>query len=345
MMNLVFLSAMAAALIGAEAERGAAPAPAPTPAPTPGPATMSTGPAAAAPDDAATQSVAFKNDQYDRMTVGVMIAGSGPYRFMVDTGANRSAISRSLADRLGLQARAPRILHSAAGVSQVSTVRIPSLQFETRDEVNIDAPILEANDMGADGILGIDALRTQRIILDFKNQRVFLTPTVRRERRLEPGEIIVKGTLRQGHLVLTDATMFGDKVTIVVDTGAQMSIGNAALYRLLRRAGQVDSPLAFEQIAVTGVPLKGQLYTVSEVQLNDITMRGLNLMIADAQTFKVLGRTRTPTLLLGMNALRAFERVEIDLSSKRVRLKVGELPVFVRGQDVADSSERHAGGR
>lgn len=333
MMNLVSLSALVAALLGAQASNG--PAQLSPPVNT----------TAAQPEDSASEAIAFRNDQYDRMTVGVTIAGRGPYHFMVDTGANRSAISRSLADRLGLQARAQRMLHSAAGVTRVSLVRIPNLQFETRDSVNIDAPILEARDMGADGILGVDALRTQRIILDFKNQRVFLTSTVKRERRREPGEIIVKGTLRQGHLVLTDATMFGENVTIVVDTGAQMSIGNAALYRLLRRAGQVDSPLAFEQTAVTGDPLKGQLYTVSEVQLNNITMRGLNLMIADAQTFKVLGRNRTPTLLLGMNALRAFERVEIDMTSKRVRMKVGQLPVFIRRQVVADSSERHAGGR
>ena len=38
------------------------------------------------------------------------------------------------------------------------------------------------------------------------------------------------------------------------------------------------------------------------VKLNGMTLRNLNLMIADAQTFKALGRSRSPTLLLGMNA-------------------------------------------
>ncbi|MEO6433210.1 MAG: retroviral-like aspartic protease family protein [Sphingomicrobium sp.] len=330
-MTIFALPALVAALMGAQAVGPSAPTPA-----------IAITPAA---EDAATQSLAFRTDLYDRMTVGVTIAGQGPFQFMVDTGADRSAVSRALADRLGLKARAPLTLHSAAGVTRVSTVRVPDMQFATRDKVNIDAPILEARDMGADGILGVDALRTQRIILDFKAQRVFLTPTSKRERRLEPGEIVIRGTLRQGHLVVTDATMFGEHVTIVVDTGAQMSIGNPALFRLLRRARQVDSPLEYEQIAVTGAPLKGQLYTVSTLEVNDVTLHDLSLMIADAQTFKVLGRTSTPTLLLGMNALRAFERVEIDLSQKRMRLKLGELPLLLRRQEIAGSTERRVAGR
>lgn len=325
MMSIVSVSALVMALFGAQAG----------PVLTAGPGALGQDAAAAVPgDEDATEAIGFRNDAYDRMTVGVTIAGRGPYRFMVDTGADRSAISRTLADRLQLKARAPLRLHSAAGVSQVNTVRVHGLQFETRDQVTLDAPILEAADMGADGILGVDALRTQRIILDFKQQRVFLTPTMKRERKLEPGEIVVRGTLRRGHLVLTNAKMFGEDVTIIVDTGAQFSIGNPALYRLLRRAGQVDSPLAFEQVAVTGAILKGQLFTVTALQMNEITLRNLSLMIADAQTFKALGRRSQPTLLLGMNALRAFDRVEIDLKQKRMRLKYSEAPLL-RAPEIA----------
>lgn len=336
MMSILSISAVAMALFGAQAgstlSAGAD-------------SLVSKAAAESTTEETATQSVGFRDDGYDRMTVGVTIGGRGPFRFMVDTGADRSAISRSLADRLGLQARAPLILHSAAGVSQVSTVRVPGLQFETRDKVNVDAPILEAADMGADGILGVDALRSQRIVLDFKEEKVFLTPTVKRERKLEPGEVVIRGTLKRGHLVVTNAQMFGEDVTIIVDTGAQVSIGNPALYRLLRRARQVDAPLEFEQVAVTGQLLKGQLFIVSALQLNDITMRNLSLMIADAQTFKALGRRSHPTLLLGMNALRAFDRVEIDLKQKRMRLKYSEAPVPLRAPEIAGWPERHIGAR
>ena len=51
-----------------------------------------------------TEDVRFKNAVDDRMTVPVLLSGSGPFRFLVDTGADRTAISRQLASRLNLTA-------------------------------------------------------------------------------------------------------------------------------------------------------------------------------------------------------------------------------------------------
>jgi hypothetical protein len=42
-------------------------------------------------------------DAIDRMTVEVFINGQGPFNFVVDTGADRSALSTTLAARLGLE--------------------------------------------------------------------------------------------------------------------------------------------------------------------------------------------------------------------------------------------------
>ena len=39
-----------------------------------------------------TEDIRFRNEMYNRMTVPVRLSGSGPYRFIVDTGANRTAI-------------------------------------------------------------------------------------------------------------------------------------------------------------------------------------------------------------------------------------------------------------
>ena len=57
--------------------------------------------------DTATQAdeVALKADASERMTVPVTVSGAGPFRFMVDTGANHTAISQELAARLGLSTR------------------------------------------------------------------------------------------------------------------------------------------------------------------------------------------------------------------------------------------------
>ena len=78
--------------------------------------------AEAGPVDKTTQTedVAFKTDAHQRMTVPVRLSGAGPFRFMVDTGADRTAISRQLAERLKLTGGASASLHSVTGVSTVS---------------------------------------------------------------------------------------------------------------------------------------------------------------------------------------------------------------------------------
>ena len=300
-------------------------------------------PTAATPPAAADE-LAFTTDRYDRMTVEVRVAGQGPYRFLVDTGADRSAVSRALADQLSLERRSGVTLHSAAGISQVAVVRVPRLEFETRAVHTLDAPILEAADMGADGILGVDTLRSQRIVIDFKNDRIFLTPTPRRERRLDADEIIVTGSLKRGHLILTNADIDGENVTIVIDTGAQMSIGNNALLKVLQRNRRLSVPVPLEQVAVTGELLTGQLYIAEQLQFDGVTMRNLGIMFADAETFRAIGRTNSPTLLLGMNALRGFDQVEIDLASKKLRLRIPRVSLIrepvIAGQDAAPSVGR-----
>ena len=79
-----------------------------------------------------SQDVRFKTDVADRMTVPVKVSGSGPYRFLVDTGADRTAISRELAGRLKLEVGDRASLHSVAGVSSVSTAMVPDPTTPTR---------------------------------------------------------------------------------------------------------------------------------------------------------------------------------------------------------------------
>ena len=47
-----------------------------------------------------TEDLRFHNDGEDRMTVPVRFSGAGPYQFLVDTGADRSAVSREIVARL-----------------------------------------------------------------------------------------------------------------------------------------------------------------------------------------------------------------------------------------------------
>jgi predicted aspartyl protease len=271
-----------------------------------------------------TEDVRFKNDGALRMTVPVLLSGKGPYRFLVDTGANRTAVSRQVASALRLSAGEAASLHDAAGVSAITTATVPTLQLTRKEIRNVDAALLESANMGADGILGTDSLRSQRVLFDFEAQTLSIVPSAVPDFRAEPGTIVVQGTRKNGRLVVTEATANGRPLTVVVDTGAQYSIGNAALRKALLGAKLLGPAQQVELQTVSGDKLAGEFMFVRQLEIGGVTIKDLLIVFADAHTFKLLGYERTPALLLGMNAMRAFKKVSIDFASRRLRVLIPE---------------------
>jgi len=271
-----------------------------------------------------TEDIRFKKDANDRMTVPVLLSGHGPYRFLVDTGADRTAISRDLARTLNYTADDTASLHSVTGVSTVTTATVPALQMTRKEIRNISAPLLEGANMGADGILGLDSLRSQRILFDFGNNMMSIVPSATPDFKPEPGTIVVQGTRRNGRLVLTEATANDHPVTVVIDTGSQVSIGNDALRhallgsKMLKASGQVDL------ISVTGAKITGDYMFIHELEIGGIGLKDLAIVFANAHTFKQLKLDKKPAILLGMNAIRAFKKVSIDFASRKLRVVVPE---------------------
>lgn len=257
-------------------------------------------------------------DAEDRMTVPVQIAGAGPFAFIIDTGAQRSVISRQLAVRLGLPA-GPRVrLVAVTGTSAVNTVIVPSLSVSTLGARRIEAPALEAQHLGAPGILGIDSLQDHALTIDFDRQRMTVMPAVgRKPPRRESDEIVVRARSLFGQLVVTDATVAGRRVRVVLDTGTSVSLGNLALRRLLSR-GRPGEAAVFT--SVLGEQMRADYAFLPEMTLGSAKIHALPVAFADAPPFAAFGLETKPALLLGMDALRLFRRVHIDFARRELRL-------------------------
>jgi predicted aspartyl protease len=258
------------------------------------------------------------------MTVPVRISGAGPFRFLIDTGADRTAVSRELASRMRFASAETASLHSLSGVSRVSTATVPSLQLTRKEIRNINAPLLEGENIGADGILGTDSLRSQRVLFDFETQTLSVVPSAVPDFKAEPGTIVVQGTRRNGRLVVTEATANGRPLSVVIDTGAQISIGNAALRRSLTGAKMLKDLKPVELVSVTGEKISGEYMFIRQLDLGGVGLKNLAVVFADAHTFKQLKLDKRPTLLLGMNAMRSFKKVSIDFASRKLRVIVPE---------------------
>ncbi len=114
-------------------------------------------------------------DRVGRMLAAVEVNGSGPYRFIIDLGANRSVLSSRLAASLGLAAAGTGTVevHGVTGSAVVPMAVVDELRVGTIVMVDQQLPVLAgAVFADADGILGIDGLQQSRIEVDFRNDRV-----------------------------------------------------------------------------------------------------------------------------------------------------------------------------
>jgi predicted aspartyl protease len=270
-----------------------------------------------------TEDVRFK-DRDNRMTVPVRLSGAGPYQFLVDTGADRSAISNDLVVRLKLAMAGGAELHSLSGISTIKTARIHDVQLTRTAERSIDAAVLDSEHMGADGIVGVDLLRSQRVQFDFEKQTMSIVPAAAPDFAREPDTIVVRAKRKNGRLVVTDAVANGERLTVVLDTGSQVSIGNQALRQRLLRSNLVPVERRVELESVTGQKIIGEYMMVRELTIGGIGLTNLAVVFTDAHTFKQLKLDRKPALLLGMNAIRAFKKVSIDFANRKFKVVLPE---------------------
>ena len=271
-------------------------------------------PAPAPPDEAAgpTESLKMVQDASSRLTLPVMVNGRGPYNFLVDTGSDRSVISRELATALALPPGPIVHVHETTGVDTVKTVVIDRLSVGARSIEHVEAPALAAQDLGAEGLLGVDALRDLHIVMDFQTMRMSSAPS--RPEPFDPHTIVVHGRSRFGQLILVDANVRGVPVYVVLDSGSQLSVGNPALLRLLTgHSVGLDPPKTAELVGVTGRHMTVELDLIAQANVGGIGIRNMTLAFAPLPIFERFGLNRQPAMLLGMDVLSQCLRVSVDL--------------------------------
>jgi predicted aspartyl protease len=265
--------------------------------------------------------VSTGEDASFRMTVPVMINGKGPFQFVIDTGADRTVISSELAAKLGLPEGKKARLHSMGGTAMVNMVKIKTVQVATNTVRNMDAAALSFANLGADGLLGIDSLQGLRLTLDFRTKTMTAEPAtapITPSSEDNGGVIVVTARTRLGQLVMVDADANGEKIWVVVDTGAQNSIGNKTLRRTLIRNERVPTPKPITMVDVIGRETIADYTVVQSLRIGGVKMGNAAIAFSDAHPFRLFGLLRRPAMLLGMESLRSFQRVTIDFTTRKI---------------------------
>lgn len=273
-----------------------------------------------------------------RLTVDVGVNGTGPYRFVVDSGADTSVVGTRLATALGLPLGRPVMLNGVTESRRVDRVLVDSLQVGSNTFTDLELPRLEERDIGATGMIGLDALVEQRLVLDFDKRKITVSDA-RAPAPMLDGEIVVTARLKRGQLILTQAKANGVPVSAVVDTGSEITIGNSALREKIMRRRNVQWT-RIEVTGVTGKKVDLDIALVDEVRLGAVILTNVPIAFADVPPFEVFGLNKQPALLLGTDLMETFRRVSLDFRNRKVRFQLRRC----ERQGIVISTMRSGGG-
>lgn len=251
-------------------------------------------------------------DYIGRVVVAVRINGHGPFRFIVDTGANFSTISPRLAARLGLvpSTDSAIVVSGITGTARVPSVPIRKLEAGDLTLEDTRLPVVWAPLMaGADGILGVAGLTNDRLLVDFAHNRVTISRSWRDLSHYSP----VHATRVRGGLIGLNAHVGGIPVLAIIDTGSERTIGNMALHDALygRRPARSNVQIANVYGATTEI-VSGELDASPLIDLGSIRIGSVTLVFGKFHIFDVWDLERRPALIIGMDVLGTVSALSID---------------------------------
>jgi len=261
-----------------------------------------------------------RRDRIGRIWAPVVIDGKGPYRLVLDTGANHSAVTERTARSLGTPTAIETLalVNGFTGSAMVPTISVTSIDIGAFALGPANLPVLADVFGGAEGVLSVSDLHNERIFADFAHDRLEIAPS---QRARAPAGFAVVPLHMSGGLPMADILVGGVRTRAIIDTGAQSSVGNLALRRALAR--QTPRKAAREDIiGVTLQAQSGDSLSAPDIQLGHLTIHGMTIVFGDMYLFQHWHLTREPTLTIGMDLLGSFDVMIIDYARREMQLQL-----------------------
>lgn len=260
-----------------------------------------------------------RRDRIGRIWAPVLINGRGPFRLVLDTGANRSGITAQVAEQLGLVPDTTRsvLLRGVTGVVPVPTVHADTFAVGDLIETSATLPIVTDALGGADGVLGTEGLEGMRLYIDFEHDRIVIARS--HLERVPPDFTSIALERSPGRLLITRARVGDVFVRAVIDTGGQATIGNMAMRRaLVSRHVKGTGNQVFD---VTATSQAGEAFLSPSIQLGSITIQNARITYGDMHIFGRLHLAETPALLIGMDVIGLLDTLVIDYRRHELEIR------------------------
>jgi predicted aspartyl protease len=261
-------------------------------------------------------------DSIGRIVAPVFVNGQGPFRFIVDTGANRSVLSRGLADRLGLVPTGVGDVHSVEGVQLAPMVEVDTLTYGALSMRNQRLPVLAGGVFaGESGLLGVDGMAGRRLRMNFEDNCIEISNS-----HTSPslhGWVNVPAELGFGNLLMTTARVRNVEFRVMIDTGSDATLANQALRDLLGPIALNSNRESARAFTATRPVIYDNAIVVPRMRLGSIAVTNVVAFIGSYHIFDLWGLNEEPTMLIGMDVLSQTREIAIDYGRETLHIRVG----------------------
>jgi predicted aspartyl protease len=251
-------------------------------------------------------------------TTPVMIDGEGPFPFIVDTGAQRSVISRDLADRLSLTRMLGATVNATSGNGPGGITFLKTYSSALFHRTGAMMVVLPAGGIVKDGVMGMELFGSRRLEMNFADGTVSNAasqPTPR-------GFRAVPVSIVQGTFLVADVTVDGVQAKAMIDTGARRTLGNSLLRKALGLADG-DARLADAQPVGGATIHKTQAMKapLGVLILGEHRFEHPIVTFSDISVLQALDLSDQPALVVGLDLLRTLKAVAIDYPRSELQVK------------------------
>jgi predicted aspartyl protease len=259
-------------------------------------------------------------DGIGRIWAPVYIDGKGPFRFVLDTGASRSALIPRTVEQVGLTTKPDGArVRGVTGTATVPTAKVASLAFGDLLVEDVTLPVVPDVFGGADGVLGDDGLRDKRIVIEFRKDRIAIARS--RKQPAPGGFSVIPFDYVRAHGLRVQVLVGPVPTLAIIDTGGQATVGNLALREALaRRRGEKD-PFDDAIIGVTEDVQRATRVRIPSIVAGQLIVRNAEIRFADLHIFEHWNLLRRPALLVGMDVLGQLDTLILDYRLEELHVK------------------------
>jgi predicted aspartyl protease len=261
-------------------------------------------------------------DRIGRIWAPVLINDKGPFRLVLDTGADNSAVSARVAEALGIKPSmdAAVNLRGVTGSRVVPTIKVDSIVVGDLELHSKRLPIISDALGGADGILGTEGLLDKRIFIDFRHDKIRISKS--RGEPAQAGFVTIPVRITNGLLLVADVQIGSVHARAIIDTGGQVTLANEAFREALVKHLRASDIAADEITGATMDVQRGDRVVTPPIELGGVMIRGAHFTTGDLFIFQHWKMTKEPAVLIGMNVLGLLDTLIIDYKRSELQVRV-----------------------